>query len=82
MSTRKRTIKTVFYRVREVVKATHSSWANNAVPNAVGHMQVNQYDATHCEVYDTSSGELHAVIKRSITGDIHILFKREVKVGM
>jgi hypothetical protein len=80
MSTRN--IKTVYYFLHEAVKVTHSVWANNAVPNAIGHMQVNQYEATHCEVYDVANGELHAVIKRNVLGDITILFKRTVKEGM
>jgi len=75
-------IKTVFYFEKKAVRANHARWANNAVPNAVKHMQLNEYAATHCEVYDTVSGDLHAVIKRSVNGDIHILFKREVKEGM
>lgn len=78
-----RPIQTVFYQKHDAVKVTRSKWANTAVPNAIKHMQVNQYDATHCEVYDASSGELHAVIKSYIgTNRIEILFKREVKEGM
>lgn len=77
-----RPIRTVFYRGKQEVRVNYSTWANNAVPNAVRHMQTNEYDATHCEVFDSVNGELHSVIKRRITGDIEILFKREVKEGM
>ena len=76
-------IRTVFYRGNEAVKTNHAMWANNAVPNAVRHMQINQYDATHCEVYDSVSGELHAVIKAHIGSNrIEILFKCDVREGM
>jgi hypothetical protein len=78
-----RSIRTVYYQRNLVVKTTASKFANNAVPNCIRHMQLNEYDATHVEVYDEDSGVLHAVIKRSIkTGDIVILFKREVEEGM
>lgn len=76
-------IRTAFYRKDTVVKVNHAAWANNAVPNAVRHMQINQYDATHCEVYDTVTGELHAVIKAHIGSNrIEILFKRQVVEGL
>lgn len=76
-------IRTVFYHKDAAVKTNHAMWANNAVPNAIRHMQINQYDATHCEVYDQTSGELHAVIKAHIGSNrIEILFKRTVEEGM
>lgn len=76
-------IRTVFYRGDQAVKTNHARLANNAVPNAIRHMQINQYDATHCEVYDQYTGELHAVIRAHIASNkIEILFKREVKEGM
>lgn len=77
-----RPIRTVFYQGKKEVRVNRSTWANNAVPNAVRHMQTNEYAATHCEVFDSTNGELHAVIRRSMSGDIEILFKREVKEGM
>lgn len=81
--TMKYPICTVFYRKNEAVKTNHAMRANNAVPNAIRHMQINQYDATHCEVYDSVSGELHAVIKAHIgSNSISILFKRDVVEGM
>jgi hypothetical protein len=42
-------------------------------------LQINEYEATHAEVFDSANGELHAVVKRHLNGDIEILFKREVK---
>lgn len=57
-------------------KVTRAKYASRAVPNAVMHMQMNDYDAFTCQVWDESTGELHAVIKRSVKGDIRILFYR------
>ena len=80
-----RNIKTVYYAgstaMSNVVKTTSSAYSFNAVPNAIRHLQTNEYEATLCEVYDENNGALHAVIKRSVKGEIHILFKREVKKG-
>lgn len=76
------TIRTLYYRGKELVKQTHSRYASNAVPNAVGHMQLRHYDATACEVFDVATGELHAVLRLKIASDaLEILFKREVKEG-
>jgi adenine deaminase len=75
-------ISTVYYRGKLVVKANRASRANNAVPRAVAHMQINRYQASVAEVFDLTTGELHAVIRRAVSGDIHIVFKREVKEGM
>lgn len=74
----RRPIVTSYYRGKALVKATMSSHPNNAVVNAIGHMQINEYQATTCEVYDGDSGELHAVIRRKMNADIEILFRREV----
>lgn len=62
---------------KRVLRVTRSSNPNNAVKNCVGRMQVNQYDAVCAEVYDTVTGELHAQVKRSVDGNIQILFKRD-----
>mgnify|MGYP003575880546 CR=1 FL=1 len=73
-----RTIKTVFYYGKQVVKTNKASHANRAVLHCVNHMQLNTYEATHAEVYDEETGVLHAVIRRTIKG-IAILYKREVR---
>lgn len=75
-------IKTVYYLKHTVQRINHAAHANSAVPRCVGHMQLNRYSATTAEVFDTTTGELHAVITRSIDGTIRIVFKREVKEGM
>lgn len=75
-------IRSVFYHGKKIVKTNRSVWANNAVPNAVKHMQINRYDATHCEVFDVGNGELHAVLALSVTGALTIVFKREIREGM
>lgn len=82
-----RPIQTIFYqgfgRSEVVVQINRSRWANNAVAQAVKHMQVNEYDATVCEVFDMRTGALHAVIRRYVgQNKIEILYKRKVKEGM
>jgi hypothetical protein len=83
LSTRTLPIQTVYYREQKMVKKTRAGTANRAVPHAVEHMQINEYHATHCEVYDLTNGVLHAVLKRHISeNSIEVLFKRKVKEGM
>ena len=67
---------------RKPIKITRSRYANNAVPNAIKHMQTNEYAAVLCEVHDLRTGELHAVITHSVAAEIRILFKRPVHEGM
>jgi hypothetical protein len=72
-----RPIKTVFYNGRDDVHTNSSSNPNRAVAQCVAHMQVNHYGATAAEVYDHTTGELHAVIKRHVQGNINIVYKRD-----
>lgn len=74
-----RTIRTVYYFRKGEVKTNTAKHANRAVLHCVNHMQLNTYGATHAEVYDDHSGVLHAVIRRALNGDVHILYKREVR---
>lgn len=59
---RTRPIRTDYYIRAKRVKSTFASWANNAVGNAVKHMRSQRYESTKCEVYDTITGKLHAII--------------------
>ena len=79
---RKFNIKTVYYRGKKVVKITRAAHANSAVPRCVSHMQLDHYEAFTAEVFDEASGVLHAVITRSVKGNIKIVFKRHVEEGM
>lgn len=72
-----RPIKTVFYVGRDEVHTNSSSNPNRAVAQCVAHMQVNHYAATAAEVYDHTTGELHAVVKRHVQGNINITYKRD-----
>ena len=75
-----RMIRTDFYFGKKVVKSNFSKFADNGVVNAVRHLQSRKYDSTHCEVYDTSSGELHAVLRMSIGKDkLEVVYKRVKK---
>jgi hypothetical protein len=75
-------IQTVYYQGRVVVKTNRAGHANSAVPRCVDHMQLNRYQAQVAEVFDMRSGVLHAVIRRNVSGNIAIIFKREPKEGM
>lgn len=79
------TITTNYMRGRNhnVVFTTRAYHANSAVLNCVKHMQLNHYEADVAEVYDTKTGELHAVVAyKPGIGKIEIVYKREVKEGM
>lgn len=75
-------IQTVYYRGNQIVKMTRSGSAFKAVPNCIRHMQINEYEATVAECFDLRDGVLHAVIRRSVEGNLHIIFKREVHEGV
>lgn len=79
---RKFNIKTVYYRGNMVTKVTRAAHANSAVPRCVDHLQLNHYEAFVAEVFDELNGVLHAVITRSVKGNIKIVFKRHVEEGM
>lgn len=75
-----RNIKTKYYqgkRYNEPLQVNSSRDANTAVATCVLHMQVNHYGATSAEVYDNDSGQLHAIVTRSVTGMIQIAYKRD-----
>lgn len=72
-----RPIKTVFYVGKEDVHTNSSNDPNRAVAQCVAHMQVNHYGAHAAEVYDHTTGELHAVVKRHVQGIINIVYKRD-----
>lgn len=79
----KRQIRTNYFFGKELVKTTMALYPNRAVPTCVDHVQFNNYEATHAEVFDERTGELHAVVKRHIGGakmpqKIEVEFRREV----
>lgn len=80
----KRPVQTVYYFVEAVVKINYAAHSNTAVLRAVDHMQLNHYGATVAEVFDNTTGTLHAVVTRSfeLPGKIEIVFRREVQEGM
>lgn len=72
-----RTIKTAFWMQGEVVHTNSSTNPNRAVAQCVRHMQINHYGATAAEVYNDETGELHAVVKRKINGNINIVYEQD-----
>jgi hypothetical protein len=74
-----RNIQTTYFYRDEVVKVNRSASANSAVVRCVDHLQMNHYGASTAEVFDALSGQLHAVFRYSTTGEIRIIFKRDVE---
>lgn len=74
-----RPIKTVYYRTGLDPQVNRSADANRAIATCVLHMQVNHYGARSAEVYDDETGELHAVIRRNISGTLTIIPKRDLQ---
>ena len=70
-------IKTVFYADKEIVKTNSGTDANMAVARCILHMQINRYGAQVAEVFDSETGELHAAIRRHVSGTITITYKRD-----
>lgn len=73
-------IHTVYYFRNRAVKRNNAKYGYTAVMQCIKHMQLNSYEATHAEVYDSVDGELHAVIKAVLVDgkhEIRILFKRD-----
>lgn len=70
-------IKTVYFRRGADPKVNHSKNANRAVTTCIAHMQINHYGSHLAEVYDAETGELHAQVKRSKDGSLHIYYNRD-----
>lgn len=75
---RARPVLSVFYEGKKVVRTNHASYPNNAVCNAVAHMQTNQYGATHVEVFSAETGKLYAVLKWGVK-QLTIVYKAEIE---
>ena len=74
----KRPIQAIFYKHGKVVKTNNSSHANYGVVNAIKHMQTNQYNAQICEVFNTKTGKLYAVLKWTKVGTALTVLYRAV----
>lgn len=62
------------------MRITRARWAHNAVPNAVRHMQFDDYDADRVEVYDDTSGTLFVVLRSRLMGQqrrLEIIYERK-----
>lgn len=76
----KRPVQAIFYRGSEIVRTNNSSYPNNAVVNAIRHMQVNQYNADVCEVFNSETGKLYAVVKWTMVGThLAILYRAGIE---
>lgn len=74
-----RPIKSIYYNGKEVVKRNSSSNPLRCVSRCIEHMRLNSYHSTHAEVFDETSGVLHAVVKSDVKGNIHILYERKLQ---
>jgi hypothetical protein len=72
-----RPVRTVYYHLREAVKITASGKPLNAAANCLRYLRKNTYEATHAEVYSTTTGKLYAVMKRDMHGNVHTLFENK-----
>jgi len=76
-----RPIACIYYedlRARNVVKTTRSKHPSSAILHAVDHLQLDHYGASLCEVFNSQTGVLWAVLKRTAQ-KIEIVYKRKVK---
>lgn len=73
-----RPIKSVYYFRREIVRKNSASNPLRCTSRCVEHLRLDSYGATHVEVFDETTGTLHAVVKRDMQGNIHILYEREL----
>ena len=77
---KKRPIQAIFYRGKKIVKINHSASPNNAVTNAFRHMQTNQYQASHVEVFNSLTGKLYAVTRWTDVGTkLDTLYKADIE---
>lgn len=77
-----RDVRTVYYRAKEVVKTTASTYEINAVKNCVGWMRINRYEATHAEVYGTTNGKLYGVVtNKLVNGKLRTQIEYEHKAS-
>lgn len=74
-------IKAIYRRGKEVVKINSAGTGTNAVPRCVMHMRANDYAATVAEVHNERNGKLYAVVKRTVDGNVHILYENKYREG-
>ncbi len=73
-------IVTVYYdskKSKRVLKTNYAKHARSAILRAVDHMQMNDYSAFVAVIHDEGTSELYAIITRSVTGEIRIVFRRD-----
>jgi len=75
---------TVYYvdrRAREVAKNTRAGSELRGMELCLRHMRRNDYGAALAEVYNTDTGELYGVMKRTVDGQVHPIFQKPLKKG-
>jgi hypothetical protein len=71
-------IKSIYYLGKEIRKRNSASNPLRCVSRCVEHMRLNDYEATHAEVFNELTGKLHAVVKRDVHGNTHILYEAKL----
>lgn len=74
-------IRTIYRLGRETQRINAAGSGTTAVPLAVMHMRCNSYEADVAEVFNNDTGKLHAVLRRSVTGKVTILYETEYHEG-
>ncbi len=75
-----RKIITTYFDHRGIaVKINKASTPQNASRMAFDHLQWGDYDARVASVHDDNMGELHAILKVDVRGNISTVFKRDAK---
>ena len=64
-----------------VTRENRAMSGHRAVMLAVGHMEMNDYDALLCEVWDESINEVLVVLTRDVTGALNIVRYRDPVTG-
>ena len=74
-----RNISAAYFNGKEkIVKRKRGAHARSMVLRTVDHLQVDEYSASVAEVYDHTTGELHAVLRRT-PRQVVVLYKRDPK---
>jgi hypothetical protein len=59
------------------IRVNSAKYESNAVVLIIKHMIEDRHDAASAEVFDQENGRLYAVVRKGVTGNMEILFKRK-----
>lgn len=73
--------RTVYYLNKRAIQLNTAKTEVTAVMRCVMHMQLDTYYADSAEVYNTETGELYCVVRRSKSKKIEILYQADLPNG-